>query len=175
MDANPARKNPHVDETPGATPSPSPETSAHALYREADLPGRLLFETAHTTIHQAAFRMPGYLIVTPKSAAETLGQLEPEALTDFFSALLLAETFVGRVLQPERIYLLKFAEFMPQLHMHVIPRTAFLGRAYERSTEETQPYDGAALTTWLWKHHLALSFSDDDLDLFVTRAREALS
>lgn len=171
---DPAATQPHV--TAGVRePQAQPKPAGPELFRESDLDARLLFETEHTTLHQAAYRVPGYLIVQPKSAAETLGQLAPEALADFFSALLLAETFVGRVIQPERIYLLKFAEFMPQLHMHVLPRTTFLGRTYEQATAQAQPYDGAALTTWLWKHHGSLGFSDDDLDLFVTRARAALA
>ena len=63
---------------------------------------------------------------------------------------------------------------MPQLHMHVIPRTAFLGKHYEDASGELHPYNGAALTAWLWDHHGKLGFKDDDLDLFVTRARAAL-
>ena len=161
-------KNGEAKNDPPSQAAPPP------LFREADLAGRLIHATEHTTIHQAAYRFPGYLIVTPKSAAETLGALSPEALADFFGALLLAETFVQRVLQPERTYLLKFAEFLPQLHMHVIPRTGFLGKHYEAATREPHPYNGAALTAWLWDHHGTLGFKDDDLDLFVTRARAAL-
>ena len=152
----------------GKAPAPS------VLFREQDLAGRLIYTTAHTTIHQAAYRYPGYLIVQPKSPAETLGALSAEALADFFGALLLAETFVQRVLQPERIYLLKFAEFVQQLHMHVVPRTALLGSAYTAATGQAHPYNGAELTAWLWAHHNELAFSEDALEMFVNGARDAL-
>lgn len=138
------------------------------------LPDLRVFETTHCTVDQAAgYRLPGYLIVEIRGDAERLSALDPEARADLFDAVTEAERLVHELVAPERVYVAKYAELNPRVHLHVIPRTAAVGAAYAAATGDEAPFDGAALTTWLWSHHAELGHTDAELADFVTRARAA--
>ncbi len=135
-------------------------------------PDLRIFETAHCTVDQASgYRLPGYLIVEIKGEAERLLQLAPEQAADLFAAMTEAERIVQELVAPERIYVAKYAELNPRVHLHVIPRTAELGAAYLAAVDDPHPINGARLTDWLWFHQEELGHTDAELAGFVEAAR----
>jgi diadenosine tetraphosphate (Ap4A) HIT family hydrolase len=132
-----------------------------------------ILETEHTTIEQSSgYRIPGYLIVQPKAACTRLGEMSQEASTDLFACISLAENLVHEIIQPVRVYVMKFAEMNPQVHFHIFPRTVDLEKAYLAQADDKPPINGARATDWTWAHHESLGYSDAQIDGFVHSARE---
>ncbi len=82
-----------------------------------------------------------------------------------------AEAMVRELLQPERTYWMQFGEMVPQLHYHLVPRTAHVGEAYALASGEEAPLDGARLVAWLWEEHASLGYDERALEDFLRRAR----
>ena len=98
-------------------------------------PDLRIFETPHCTVDQAhGYRLPGYLIVEIRGDAHRLSDLSVVERDDLFAATTVAERLVQELVGPERIYVAKYAELNPRVHVHVIPRTARLGAAYAAAT-----------------------------------------
>lgn len=136
----------------------------------------LLLETARFRARQAAeYRLPGYVIVESVPAIERLDALDDEAAIELTRLLARTERVQRELLAPQRVYMLRFAELVPRLHVHVIPRTAELGRAYAAETGDEPPYRGAALVDWLWRRHASLGHTEDELAAFVADARRLLA
>ena len=134
----------------------------------------LVFETEHFTASQAsAYRLPGYMIVECKLDVTRLDELAPDAAHELCTSLAEAERIVRELLSPERVYTLRFGEFVPRIHFHVVPRTARVAAAYAAETDDSAPYNGARLVDWLWSHHASLEYGDAALQDFVTAARES--
>lgn len=134
----------------------------------------LIFETDHFTVSQTdGYRVPGYLIVHVKGDKTELADFTAQEAADLGRCLADTEKIVAQVLQPPRVYVLKFAEVNQRVHFHVFPRTEAIAQAYEAATQEVFPYNGAKLVAWVWENHEALGFSDAQIEAFVHRAREA--
>ncbi|MFT5288478.1 MAG: diadenosine tetraphosphate (Ap4A) HIT family hydrolase [Planctomycetota bacterium] len=132
----------------------------------------LLFETEHFTASQAdGYRIPGYVIVNAKSEVTELADFPPDVATELMQCLARAEALVKALIQPERIYLMKFGEMVPRVHFHIFPRTARIGDAYAAEVDDPKPYSGARLVDWIWQHHAALGFTDREIKHFVEGAR----
>ena len=132
----------------------------------------LVFETEHFTAGQAKdYRLPGYLIVESKAEVTRLDAFSPEASRELWTCLAEAERIVHELVSPERIYNLRFGEFLPRIHFHVIPRTARVAAGYAVAIDDPPPYNGARLVDWLWSHHAELGFDDAELRDFVAAAR----
>ncbi|MDF1798708.1 MAG: hypothetical protein P1V81_05995 [Planctomycetota bacterium] len=133
---------------------------------------QLIFETANFTAEQASgYRLPGYVIVQLKPPGTQLAALTPAQSAELTACLAEAERLVQELVQPERIYLMKFGELVPQIHFHVMPRTAALAAAFQAETGDQPPFNGARVVAWLWEHHASLGHTDAELADFVTRAR----
>jgi diadenosine tetraphosphate (Ap4A) HIT family hydrolase len=131
-----------------------------------------LLETEHTKVSQAyGFRVPGYVIVQPKAACAGLADLDTSQAADLMRCLALAEGVVREAIAPERLYVLKFGEENPQIHFHVIPRTAEIERAYLAQVPDGKPYSGARIVDWLWLHHESLGYTESEIGEFVSSAR----
>lgn len=132
----------------------------------------LLLETEHSTMEQAhSFRVPGYLIVQPKVACRCLAELDPAQAADLFACMARAESVVNELIRPARVYVLKFGEESPQVHFHVIPRTARVEAAYLADVPDGKPYSGARIVDWVWCNHASLGHADDQIQAFVREAR----
>jgi len=133
---------------------------------------KLIFETANFTAEQASgYRLPGYVIVQLKPAGTHLAALTPEQSAELMTCLAEAERLVQELVEPERIYLMKFGEMVPQIHFHVVPRTAALAAAYQAEVDDDPPLNGARVVAWLWDRHASLGHTDAELADFATRAR----
>tara|TARA_R110002072_G_scaffold80149_15_gene184403 strand:- start:5464 stop:5895 length:432 start_codon:yes stop_codon:yes gene_type:complete len=132
----------------------------------------LIHETEHCTMVQASgYRLPGYVIVELKAPCTHVSRMPAEVAADFYRCVALAESLVQDLIEPERIYLMKFGEMVPQVHVHVVPRTAELQRAYLAEVEDKPPCNGARVVDWLWAQHATLGHTDEAIASFVDRAR----
>ncbi len=135
----------------------------------------LIHESRHFTTRQASdTRVPGHLIVASRVACTSLDGFTPDQAADLMRCLVRAETLVQQLLQPERIYVLKFGEAVPQIHFHVFPRTARLLRAYLAEVADREPYSGARIMDWVWTHRESAGFTDEEIRSFVDAARARL-
>ncbi|MDF1838184.1 MAG: hypothetical protein P1V35_09970 [Planctomycetota bacterium] len=132
---------------------------------------RIILETEHTTVEQSSgYRIPGYLIVQPKAPCTRIGELTPEQSADLFDCIAKAESLVLDVIQPGRVYVMKFAEMNPQIHFHIFPRTAKMEAAYLDQVADAPPISGARVTDWAWTHHESLGHSDAEIEAFLEAA-----
>ena len=135
----------------------------------------LILETEHSTIEQAyGFRIPGYLIVQPKVVSTRLADLSRVQAADLFNCLAKAEDLIQELIRPERVYALRFGEENPQIHFHVIPRTAALEAAYLAQVLDGKPYSGARIVDWIWLNHESLGYTEEQIRNFVAAARRII-
>ena len=135
----------------------------------------LIHESRHFTIRQASdTRVPGHLIVASRAECTSLDGFTPDQAADLMRCLVRAETLLQELLRPERIYVLKFGEAVPQIHFHVFPRTARLLRAYLAEVEDREPYSGARIMDWVWTHRESAGFADAEIQSFLDAARARL-
>jgi diadenosine tetraphosphate (Ap4A) HIT family hydrolase len=134
----------------------------------------LIHETEHFTISQAeSYRIPGYVIIESKTDRTQVAQYGADETADLVRCISATEAVVQELVDPERIYIMKFGEMNPRVHFHVFPRTKRLGDAYAGEVDDAPPYSGARLVDWTWQHHATLEFTDVEIADFVTRARNA--
>lgn len=111
-----------------------------------------VWEDELVTASQADFcAWPGYLILRLKGPERRLSLLAtPEAEALGRALARLAEA-LERATGAERVYLLSFAELDRQFHIHLLPRTAALRRAWAEAAglPGDAPVDGAALFQWV--------------------------
>lgn len=135
----------------------------------------LIHESRYFTTCQASdTRVPGHLVVASKVECTSLDGFTADQVADLMRCLVQAETLVQQILQPERIYVLKFGEALPRIHFHVFPRTARLLRAYLGEVADREPYSGARIMDWVWTHRESAGFTDEEIRSFVDAARVRL-
>ncbi len=121
--------------------------------------------------HARSYRLPGYLFVECVSAKP----LDVGSRTKTKEALALAtvraENIVNALLNPQKVYVLRFGESSENEHFHIIPRTDALLRKYLSENADSVPYNGAKITSWLWEHSASLGYTERDINDFVSRAR----
>ena len=134
----------------------------------------LIWQSGHFKLSQSYdFRLPGYMFVESVSGAKKLTDLKPSEDAELVSVLKLAEKVLHRLLQPEKIYMLKFGEYDERVHFHVVPRTRKLLHSYLSACQATPPYNGALITAWLWAHADSLGYTEAEIRSFVLSARQA--
>ncbi len=128
--------------------------------------------TAYTRVSQArSFRVPGYLIVEPLRRVHSLEELTEAERADLLDVLAAAERWVRTLMEPERVYQLRFGESDGAVHFHVVPRTTQLLEGYLKSHAEDPPYSGARIVDWVWFHQGELGYTQAEVDEWVERAR----
>lgn len=134
-----------------------------------------IFETEHFTVTQAEnYAVPGYIIIFSKQECVNMADFSPEQASDLFQCIAKAESLLHALLEPERVYILRFGEALPRIHFHVFPRTAEIAAAYTQQVDDAPPYNGAKLIDWIWQNHQSLGFSEAQVLEFVERAQAAL-
>lgn len=120
-------------------------------------------------INQAAgYRLPGYLVVDTVPEIARFSDIPPEEHANLVAALALAEDLIIRLLDAERVYVLRMGESVPSLHFHVVPRTKEIATA---CGQLITPLNGAGVVDWVWRNHESLGYSDADVVDFAYRAR----
>ena len=135
-----------------------------------------IFESTYFTTSQASDSgVPGHLIVESRIECTAISGFTTDQSADFMRCLARAETVVQEILEPERIYILKFGEAVPRVHFHVFPRTARLLRAYLNHVADQAPYSGARIMDWTWTHRKSVGFTEQEVQAFVVEARARTS
>ncbi len=92
--------------------------------------------------------VPGYLIVTPRHAVESLSQMNPEALASLGPTLALTTAAIEAGVQPQRVYCALFSEETRGVHFHLFPRTEWLTAKYFTAHPRETEISGPQLMDW---------------------------
>ena len=131
-----------------------------------------IFETEYFTVSQANdYRVPGYVIILSKVECTRVADFTPDQSADLLKCLADSEALVQEIIEPERIYVMKFGEVNPRVHFHVFPRTKRIAEAYLAQVPDKEPYCGARIVDWVWHNHESLGFTDEDIRNFVNKAK----
>jgi diadenosine tetraphosphate (Ap4A) HIT family hydrolase len=98
-----------------------------AAQRElAGQPGGFVIETPTLVAHPVLGGAPlaGWMVVAPRRHVERLEDLEPEVAGELFALATRIGAAQRATLAAEKVYVALFAEVVPHLHVHVIPRPA---------------------------------------------------
>jgi diadenosine tetraphosphate (Ap4A) HIT family hydrolase len=133
-----------------------------------------IWQSQHFKLSQSfSFRLPGYLFVEALSGVPRLSDLQTPESQELGLALKLAEHLVHTLIRPERTYVLRFGESDERVHFHVVPRTTKLLNFYLRSQQDAPSYNGALITAWLWANADTLGHTEEEIQTFVSAARQA--
>jgi diadenosine tetraphosphate (Ap4A) HIT family hydrolase len=118
--------------------------------------------------------VPGYLIVTPREAVESLSQLNSEALASLGPTLALTTAAIEAVVQPQRVYCALFSEETRGVHFHLFPRTKWLTAKYFTAHPRETEISGPQLMDWA-RRIFQKPISDVDRDETLEKIRAWLS
>jgi diadenosine tetraphosphate (Ap4A) HIT family hydrolase len=74
--------------------------------------------------------IPGYLIVRPREAVDSLSRMNPAALAALRSTLAMTTAAIEEIVRPQRVYCALFSEKTGVVHFHLFPRTKWLTSKY---------------------------------------------
>jgi diadenosine tetraphosphate (Ap4A) HIT family hydrolase/acyl-coenzyme A thioesterase PaaI-like protein len=92
--------------------------------------------------------IPGYLIVTPRDAVESLSQMKPAVLMSLGPMLALTTAAIEAVVRPQRVYCTLFSEETHLVHFHLFPRTEWLTAKYFAAHSHDTEISGPRLMDW---------------------------
>jgi diadenosine tetraphosphate (Ap4A) HIT family hydrolase len=118
--------------------------------------------------------VPGYLIVTPKEAVESLSQLNSETLASLGPTLALTTAAIEAVVQRQRVYCALFSEETRGVHFHVFPRTEWLTAKYFTAHPRETEISGPQLMDWA-RRIFQKPITDVDRDETLEKIRAWLS
>jgi diadenosine tetraphosphate (Ap4A) HIT family hydrolase len=118
--------------------------------------------------------IPGYLIVTPSDAVESLSQMKPAALAELGPTLAITTGAVKAILQPQRVYCALFSEETRAIHFHLFPRTQWLTSQYFAAHPHETEISGARLMDWA-RHTFQKPIRGMDRDEILEKIRACLA
>jgi diadenosine tetraphosphate (Ap4A) HIT family hydrolase len=92
--------------------------------------------------------IPGYLIVAPSQAVESLSQMNSAAIAALGPTLAIVTAAIEAVVQPQRVYCALFSEETRPVHFHLFPRTEWLIRKYFAAHPHETEISGPRLMDW---------------------------
>jgi diadenosine tetraphosphate (Ap4A) HIT family hydrolase len=92
--------------------------------------------------------VPGYLIVMPRRAVESLSQMKPAALAALGPTLAMTTATIEAVVRPQRVYCALFSEETRAVHFHLFPRTEWLTSKYFAAHPHETDISGPRLMDW---------------------------
>ena len=92
--------------------------------------------------------IPGYLIVMPRQAVESLSQMNSAALASLGPTLAVLTAAIEAVTQPQRVYCALFSEETSAVHFHLFPRTEWLTAKYFAAHPHHTEVSGPRLMDW---------------------------
>ena len=126
----------------------------------------VILRTEHWVLnHRVDSALPGYLMLGARMAANDLAQMPPEALAELGTLLARAQDGLGRVLNPEHLYIGRYGHVAGySLHFHITPicgwvkqlffsdpRYRVLQNFYQPTADAGGETDGAELTLYVWR------------------------
>ena len=107
--------------------------------------------------------IPGYLIMTPRDAVESLSQMNPSALAELGPTLAIITSAIEAVVRPQRVYCAFFSEETRAVHFHLFPRTEWLTAKYFAAHPHETGISGPQLMDWARRNfHKPISGMDRD-------------
>ena len=140
----------------------------------------LIHEDSRFTLEQADFcALPGYLILRGRRPLTSPTELDLHGAEALGRLLAAATAALEETADAERVYWLVFAEADRRFYVHLLPRTAWLARAWRGATNapEGRPVDGPALFQWcrsVYHKVKDLPAEASALDELLPRVRGAL-
>jgi len=131
----------------------------------------LIFEDENFRIEQVQeCPIAGYLIIfTKASGSSSVELLPPATLAHVGTVFQKTYAAIQKVIAPERIYCGSFGEFLPQVHWHIFPRTAWIQQAFlDAHPTQTVPVNGPALFEWARQHYKLHPHLVAEQDLIAT-------
>jgi diadenosine tetraphosphate (Ap4A) HIT family hydrolase len=99
-----------------------------------------LFETDEWLLrHSAETNIEGYLILEARRHILDLSQATEKEIASYGPILALATRAIRRVVAPEKVYTFTLAEAVPHLHVHLIPRSSDMPKAWRGRGIMTYP------------------------------------
>jgi diadenosine tetraphosphate (Ap4A) HIT family hydrolase len=92
--------------------------------------------------------IPGYLIVTPRNAVESLSEMNSKVLASLGPTLAMTTAAIKAVVRPERVYCALFSEETRAVHFHLFPRTEWLTANYFAAHPHETEISGPRLMDW---------------------------
>jgi len=92
--------------------------------------------------------IPGYLMVTPRDAVESLSQMNAAALAELGPTLAIITSAIEAVVRPERVYCALFSEETRAIHFHLFSRTEWLTSQYIAAHPHETEISGPRLMDW---------------------------
>lgn len=110
----------------------------------------IVFKDSHFSLeHPDNCGIPGYLILRPLTAVNSLSDLAPEALTELGPLMARAMAAIQKVTSPERIYVLRFGEEVEAIHFHLFPRFREMAALYKQLHPSQPVASGAQMFDWV--------------------------
>jgi diadenosine tetraphosphate (Ap4A) HIT family hydrolase len=116
--------------------------------RQSKSPSPVLANEHFTVRACSTCYIPGYLIVTPGDAVESLSQMNPAALAVLGPTLAMTTAAIEAVVQPQRVYCALFSEERRGVHFHLFPRTEWLTSQYFAAHPHEAEISGPRLIDW---------------------------
>lgn len=91
-----------------------------------------LYQSEHWLLrHSSETNIEGYLILEARRHILDFSQASTDELAAYGPLLATAMKAIRKVVSPERVYTFSLAEAVPHLHVHLIPRSAEMPRAWK--------------------------------------------
>jgi diadenosine tetraphosphate (Ap4A) HIT family hydrolase len=122
----------------------------------------LIFTNTNYTVEQSREQLiPGYLILRPTPATDSMSTMTKAALNQFGSMLALSYACVEHIINPEIIYCARFGEKVRAIHFHIFPRSKYIGDAYRKahSLNENADISGPRLLDWIMNNKIQFEIS----------------
>ncbi|MDX1587608.1 MAG: hypothetical protein R3296_01625 [Oleiphilaceae bacterium] len=104
--------------------------------------------------HCDSCSVPGYLIVTPLAAVQSLDALPSQSVENLGPLLANVTRLVKETVNPLRIYCAQFGEEQSQLHFHIFPRGVALTEEYlEDFPHHASQIRGPIVLDWARDHY----------------------
>lgn len=115
---------------------------------QLESPSRVLANEHFIVEPCSTCHIPGYLIVTPRDAVESLSRMHPVALAALGPTLAMTIAAIEAVVEPQRVYCALFSEETRSVHVHLFPRTQWLTSQYFAAHPDEKEISGPRLMDW---------------------------
>jgi diadenosine tetraphosphate (Ap4A) HIT family hydrolase len=134
-----------------------------------------IFATEYFTVEPcSSCHVPGYLIVKPINAVDSLSRMSPAALAALGPTLAMVTQAIEGVVQPERVYCALFSEQTPAIHFHLFPRTEWLSDKYFAAHPQNTEISGPQLMDWA-RHVFHAPIAEIDENGILEKIRDRIS
>lgn len=113
----------------------------------------IVFKNSFFQVEQSAKTVAGHLIVRLVQPVNHLHEMPAEALAELGPLLARATAAIEKVVQPERVYVIRLGEEVEAIHFHLFPRTRAMLDVYRKAYPRLA-VSGAQLFDWARQPHI---------------------